>query len=187
MRENLLKAMDKIWPKVWSTTKYIYDNPELGGREYKAVDSLSKILAQYGFTITLPYLGLSTAFKASLGAGKPVIYLLAEYDALPEIGHGCGHHLIAGASLGAAIALALQQEVWSGTLVVLGTPAEETEGGKALLAEKGAFQECDAALLFHPGQSAVLNISSQALEALEVIYYGEYGHSAEMLPLPKGK
>lgn len=178
LEKKILKTIDNIWPEIWENTLYIYHNPELGGQEFKAVQVLANLLKKYGFKITSPYLGMATAFYGELGKGKPAVYLLAEYDALQEIGHGCGHHLIAGASVGAAIALALLKNYWQGKLVVLGTPAEETVGGKVILVDRGAFRECDAALMFHPGQTAVINISSQALEALEVTFTGNYGHSA---------
>jgi len=178
LEKKLLKIIDNLWLEFWQTAKFIYDSPELGGKEFKAVNCLIKLLEKYDFEITCPYLELPTAFKAELGKRHPVIYLLAEYDALPEIGHGCGHHLIAGASVGAAIALAVLKKNWAGKIVVLGTPAEETDGGKVFLVERGAFRECDAALMFHPGQTAIINISSLALDALEVEFTGVYGHSA---------
>ena len=176
--KNLLKAIDQHWSEIWGAAKYIFNNPELGGEEHKAVEYLTGLLEEWGFTTTKGYLDLPTSFKATIGVGKPAIYFLAEYDALPQIGHGCGHHLIAGASVGAALALASIKEEWSGQIVVVGSPAEETQGAKVLLAQKGAFQDCSAAMLFHPGQSAVINITSQALEALEVSFLGSYGHSA---------
>ncbi|MFZ7104363.1 MAG: amidohydrolase [Peptococcaceae bacterium] len=175
-RDKLLMYIDHLWQDVWQATKYIFDNPELGEQEFKAVGVLRAILARHGFAVTSPYLGVNTSFKAVLGQGKPVVYLVAEYDALPEIGHGCGHHLIAGASLAAALALGGLKDIWSGTLAVLGTPAEETKGGKIELAEKGAFKEADAVLMFHPGQSNIINITSNALEALEVTFIGKAGH-----------
>ena len=164
--QRLLATIKELWPVIWQAARYIYENPELGGQEFKAVNYLTTLLKEYNFEVNERYLGLPTAFKAQFGSGKPAIYFLAEYDALPQIGHGCGHHLIAGASLGAALALAKIKERWSGQIVVLGTPAEETQGAKVELAKKGAFQECSAALMFHPGQSAVINITSQALEAI---------------------
>jgi len=178
LKDKLLRMVDELWQEVWDTALYIYNNPELGGEEYLAVAYLTKVMEKYGFEVTSPYLDIETAFKARIGETKPVICFLAEYDALPEIGHGCGHHLIAGASVGAAISLAAFKESWSGSLVVLGTPAEETQGAKVALADKGAFSDCDAALMFHPGQSTVINISSQALEALEVTFSGFHGHSS---------
>lgn len=178
VEQRLLKSIEELWPVIWQASRYIYENPELGGQEFKAVKYLTCLLEEHNFEINEKYLGLPTAFKAQLGLGKPAIYFLAEYDALPQIGHGCGHHLIAGASVGAALALAKIKEQWSGQIVVLGTPAEETQGAKVELVRKGAFQECSAALMFHPGQSAVINITSQGLEALEVTYQGDFAHSA---------
>ncbi|MGI6226473.1 MAG: amidohydrolase [Peptococcales bacterium] len=179
LEDKLLGFIDELWPEIWSTARYIYDNPELGGKEYKAVSCLKRVLEKYNFNYTSPYLNLDTAFRAQIGYGKPVICLLAEYDALPDIGHACGHHLIAGAAIGAAVALASLEEYWSGTLVVLGTPAEETIGAKVHLVDNGAFSNIDVALMFHPGQSAIIDISSQALEALEVTFTGFIGHSSQ--------
>lgn len=179
LEDKLLSAVNNLWPEIWSTALFIYENPELGGQEYKAIHRLKDILVKYNFSFHSPIHGLETAFRAQLGEGKPVICLLAEYDALPELGHGCGHHLIAGASVGAAIALATLKERWSGSLIVLGTPAEETTGAKVHLVRKGAILDMDAALMFHPGHSNILNITSQALEALEVSFFGYHGHSSQ--------
>lgn len=178
LEDKLLKVIDELWPEIWSTASYIFKNPELGGQEYKAVDCLKTLLEKYSFNFISPYLDLETSFRAQVGSGRPVVCLLAEYDALPEMGHGCGHHLIAGASVGAAVALALLKKYWSGSLIVLGTPAEETSGAKVHLADKEAFSDTDVALMFHPGQSTAINISSQALEALEVVFSGFSGHSS---------
>lgn len=178
IEQRLLNTIENLWPVIWQASRYIYENPELGGQEFKAVKYLTNLLKEYNFEVSERYLGLPTAFKAQLGSGKPAIYFLAEYDALPQIGHGCGHHLIAGASIGAALALANIKKEFSGQIVILGTPAEETLGAKVELVKKGAFQECSAAMMFHPGQSAVINITSQALEAIEVTYQGNFAHSA---------
>ncbi|NLT93938.1 MAG: M20 family metallopeptidase [Clostridia bacterium] len=178
LEDKLIRTIDDLWPEIWRTALYIYQNPELGGQEYKAVQSIKDLLVKYNFSFQCPIYGLQTAFRAQFNEGKPVICFLAEYDALPEIGHGCGHHLIAGASIGAAIALATLKERWSGSLIVLGTPSEETAGAKVQLVEKGAFDNIDIALMFHPGHSTVLNIASQALEALEVTFIGFQGHSS---------
>ncbi|MFZ5942579.1 MAG: amidohydrolase [Bacillota bacterium] len=178
LKNYLFEAIDDLWDDIWGTALHIHNNPELGGQEYKAVEQLTRVLDKHGFKCKTPYLGVETSFLASLGEDKPRIFFLAEYDALPGLGHGCGHNLIAGAGLGAAISLAGLKEHWSGSIAVLGTPAEETNGAKVHLLEKGAFANCDAALIFHPGQSAVINITSQALEALEVVFLGFHGHSS---------
>ena len=90
MREDkLLRVIDDLWPEIWRTALDNYANPELGGQEYKAVGFLKNILKKYGFDFVCPYLNLETAFRAQLGKGRPAICFLAEYDALPEIGHGC--------------------------------------------------------------------------------------------------
>lgn len=157
----------------------IHGRPELGNQEFYAQGRIMKLLTKEGWQIERNAGNLETAFVARWGNPlKPAVGFLAEYDALPEIGHGCGHNLICSASIGAALALSRNlssQEVY---LEVLGTPAEETTGGKLALLEQGYFQGLDAVMMFHPGVSNAIHFSSMALEALEVSYYGPTGHYA---------
>src|SRR5690554_6977847 len=122
-------------------------NPELGFEEVEAARLLTGALEGAGYTVTRGLAGLDTAFKATLGEGNPNIALLCEYDALPELGHACGHNLIGAASVGAAVGLAPFVESLGGRITVLGTPAEETGSGKVVLVDAGVFDGIDAAMM----------------------------------------
>ena len=136
-------------------------------------------LKEHGFQIDCPLAGMETAFRAYFQGKQngPKIIYLAEYDALPEIGHGCGHNLIGAAGVGAAVVLSKMADL-SGEIVVIGSPAEETSGAKVTLTEAGVFDQAAAALMFHPGSCNVPEIASLALDAIEVTYYGKSAHMA---------
>ncbi|MGF7184857.1 amidohydrolase [Desulfitispora alkaliphila] len=159
----------------------IHENPELGHQEYYASKLLADYLSQQGFAVERNIAGLETAFLARYASGRsPRIALLAEYDALPEIGHGCGHNLIGAAAVGAATAVKILLDVTNikGQVVVMGTPAEETSGGKVTMVEKGYFQDIDAAMMFHPGDSTTVETKSLAMDALEFTFIGKSAHAA---------
>ena len=130
----------------------IHDHPELGFQEVQAARWQTELLKKYGFSVEMPFAGMDTAYKAVFpGKEKgPVIAILAEYDALPGVGHGCGHNIIATAAVGAGLALAQLMPKLAGTLVVLGTPAEEGGGGKILMVERHVFDQIDYAMMIHP-------------------------------------
>ncbi|WP_019849436.1 M20 family metallopeptidase [Desulfitobacterium sp. PCE1] len=167
-----------VWKEAWEAARLIGENPELGYQEYFAVETLTQLLKSHGFEVEQPAAGLETAFIARFSGYKPGprLAFLAEYDALPGIGHGCGHNLIGAASVGAAITLSKSLEL-PGEIWVVGSPAEETSGGKVILVNKGAFQGVDAALMFHPGSQNVTSISSLALDALEFVFIGRPAHA----------
>ena len=119
-------------------------------KEYKAAALIAKTLEENGIQVSRQAYGLETAFESEFGTGDCRVALLAEYDALPNIGHACGHNLIATAALGATLALAKLNTELPGRIRFLGTPAEENVGGKELMARAGAFEEVDAALMIHP-------------------------------------
>lgn len=187
--ERIIKRIDEISNDLIEIAKYIHDNPELGYVERKAVKILTKFLEDHGFKVKRNLIGLETAFKASYkGAGrkdKPKIALLAEYDALPEIGHACGHNLICTMSIGAAIGLKEVLDEVDGTIIVLGCPAEESSaidellaGAKVYMVEKGIFDDIDVALMLHPADRTALEMETTALEALEFTYHGKAAHAA---------
>jgi amidohydrolase len=124
--------------------------------------------------------GMETAFKATYKgkSEKPKIAFLAEYDALPEIGHGCGHNLIGTASIGAAIGLAKEMQKLPGTILVLGTPAEETYGAKVPMVKKGVFEGIDAAMMVHPSNLNAVEATSLAMDAIEFTFKGKAAHAA---------
>lgn len=167
-----------IWKEAWEAARKIGENPELGYQEYFAVETLTKLLKSHGFAIEQPAAGLDTAFVARFSGYKPGprLAFLAEYDALPGIGHGCGHNLIGAASVGAAVTLSKSLEL-PGEVWVVGSPAEETSGGKVTLVKEGVFEGVDAALMFHPGSQNVSSISSLALDAVEFVFLGKPAHA----------
>jgi amidohydrolase len=155
----------------------IHGKPELNFEEEHAHAVLTDYLEGKGFAVTRGAYGLPTAFRAEAGSGKPTVAVLCEYDALPGIGHACGHNLIAAS--GVAVGLALKEAVapGEGTVVVLGSPAEEGGGGKIIMAERGAFEGVDAAMMLHPSprESAWANLI--AIEQLKVEYFGRNAHA----------
>ncbi len=176
-KSSIAKAAELLQKDIWQLAWKIGKNPEKGYKEYFASELLSNFLNSYRFNITKPLAGIDTSFLArfSRGLPGPKIAFLAEYDALPGIGHGCGHHLIGAASVGAAAVLSLIPEL-PGELFVVGCPAEETNGAKAALIEAGIFKEIDCAMMFHPGSCNVSEISSLALDAIEVSFFGKAAH-----------
>ena len=154
-------------------------NPELGFAEFKAARLLTEVLEESGYAVTRGIAGLETAFCAVLGRGRPNIAFLCEYDALPGLGHACGHNLIGTASVGAALGLAPFLGELGGTITVFGTPAEETGSGKVILVEAGLFDQVDAAMMFHPSNQNLLMATSTALDAYEFEYLGKAAHAAD--------
>ncbi|OLN32369.1 M20 family metallopeptidase [Desulfosporosinus metallidurans] len=164
--------------EVWEVARQIGEHPELGYKEYFASNVLCGFLQKHGFEVIRSIAGVETAFLARFKGTRPgpKISFLAEYDALPDVGHGCGHNLIGAASAGAAVILSKSLEL-SGEVLVIGSPAEETSGAKVTLVEKGIFEDVDAAIMFHPGSQNVPIISSLALDALEFTFHGRAAHA----------
>ena len=163
-------SIDKLSMQIWS-------NPELNYQEILAHDCLTSFLSQQGFKVTPNYL-LPTAFLAEFGSGQqPVIVICAEYDALPGIGHACGHNLIASAAVSAAIGI---KAAWkgNGTIRILGTPAEEGGQGKAELIKRGAFQDVDVAMMVHPSPADILYPKMPCLRHLVFTFRGKNAHAA---------
>ncbi len=161
-------------------SREIFDHPELGYEEEYAAARHIELLERHGFKVEREYLGIKTGFRAEYRASKPgpAICYMAEYDALPEIGHGCGHNMLGAVSTGAGILLSKAVKELGGAVVVLGTPAEETSGAKVFYVEKGAFDDIDVAMMAHPGTGHNKSGSSLALEAIEFNYMGKPSHAA---------
>jgi amidohydrolase len=156
----------------------IHDNPELGLEEEKASAWLTGYLEDSGFSVERGIAGLSTAFRATYGRRSPRIALLAEYDALPGIGHACGHNIIGTSATGAGVASRPIIDQLGGSVVVLGTPAEEGLGGKIDMAKAGAFQGIDAAMIVHPDVRNIITIQALACSTLDVEFFGKPAHAA---------
>ncbi|MEA5038638.1 MAG: M20 family metallopeptidase [Clostridiaceae bacterium] len=182
MKQPLFESVNRRKDALLSMADFICDNPEVGLKEYKACVLLADYLRQNGFSVELGAGGLETAFRAvwKNGDGGPSIGFLCEYDALEGIGHGCGHHLQGPSILGAAIALreTLPKSLPC-TLVVYGTPAEETEGGKIIMLENGCFQDINVALMMHASSTGTgVDLRTMALTTLTVTYRGRGAHAA---------
>jgi len=158
----------------------IHDNPELSFAEHRAAAWLTQPLGEAGFQVEMGLAGLPTAFRATWqGApGGPAIALLAEYDALPGLGHACGHNLIGPASVGAALALKDAVPDLPGRILVIGCPAEEKGGGKILLADAGVFDGLDAAIMCHPARYTMVLRGSLARVGATFKFYGKSAHAA---------
>ena len=156
----------------------IHDNPELGFEEKKASAWLASYLEESGFRVERGIANLPTAFRATYGRGSPKIALLAEYDALPKIGHGCGHNIIAASAVGAGVASKPVIDALGGSIVVLGTPAEEGFGGKIDMVKAGAFREIDVAMIVHPNTRNMPTEEALACSSLEVEFFGKAVHAA---------
>ncbi|OBK71149.1 M20 family metallopeptidase [Mycobacterium sp. 1274761.0] len=156
----------------------IHSEPELAFAEFKSCAKTQALVAERGFDITAAAGGLDTAFRAQYGSGPLVIGVCAEYDALPGLGHACGHNIIAASAVGAALALADVADDLGLTVVLLGTPAEEAGGGKVLLLEAGVFSDIVASVMVHPGPIDIARARSLALSQVEVTYRGREAHAA---------
>jgi len=178
LKEEVNREISSIRDELIQLSLKIHDNPELGYEEHKAASWLSEYLENKGFSIERGLGGLSTAFKAVYGSGKPIIALIAEYDALPEIGHSCGHNIIAASAVGAAIASRAAVDSSDGSVAVFGTPAEEIYGGKVTMVSASVFNEVDIAMLVHPGVRNIALADSLACQNLDVEFFGKSAHAA---------
>ncbi|GAB3747100.1 M20 family metallopeptidase [Amycolatopsis oliviviridis] len=156
----------------------LHADPETAWEEHRAAAMVPELLDRAGFAVTSRYLGLDTAFHASLGDGPTRIALCAEYDALPGLGHACGHNLIAASSIGAALGLAAVAGDAGLTVEVYGTPAEEGGGGKIELLDRGAFTGADLAMMVHPAPVDVAEARPFAVSHSKVSYRGRSAHAA---------
>ena len=156
----------------------LHDNPETAMQERRAQSWLTGKLMAHSFAIENDFAGLPTAFRATYGHGRPRLAFLAEYDALPGLGHACGHNLIATAAVAAAFGTRTAVDALGGTVLVVGTPAEELHGGKIIMLSRGAFQDVEAAMMVHPAAHDSATIKALACIALEVEFFGKEAHAA---------
>jgi amidohydrolase len=191
LKERVEAEVDRRSGELVDVSHRIHARPELLFEEHYAAGLLCDVLEGAGLAVERGVCGLDTAFAARAGAGGdgdgdgsdgggggPTIAVLLEYDALPGIGHACGHNIIAAAGLGAGLAAASVAAEVGGRLLVLGTPAEEGGGGKVLMADRGAFEHVDAALMVHPAHYDVEEMSALAVSTHEVTYRGRAAHAA---------
>ncbi|HLK20713.1 MAG TPA: amidohydrolase [Bryobacteraceae bacterium] len=196
-KESFLKQMDARAAHYGDVSRKIWEFAEVGYQEHKSAELLKSELRQSGFAVQENAAGIPTAFTASWGEGKPVIAILGEYDALPALsqdaiperkpladgapGHGCGHNLLGTASLFAAVSIKdwMSEKKIQGTIRFYGTPAEEGGGGKLYMVRAGLFQDVDAVLSWHPGDSNMASKqSSLAITSGKFRFYGRPAHAA---------
>ncbi|MER5378486.1 amidohydrolase [Streptomyces sp. NPDC002553] len=164
---------------IWEVAAALHADPEYAFDERRAASRLTGELRRAGFEVRDGVAGMPTAFTARWGEGRPAVALLLEYDALPGLGHACGHNLIAAAGLGAALAARAvlgEGSGTAGTVVAVGSPAEEGGGGKVLEVEDGVFDDVDAALMFHPGVHDWVRAPLTAQEQYRVGFHGRAAH-----------
>lgn len=179
-KERVSKIVDRLAPELRKLALDIHDNPELGLQEYKACAWQKELLGRYGFAIEENFCDIETSYKAVYKGRKPgpKIAFLAEYDALPVLGHGCGHNLIAMVSVGCGIACREFADEYGAQIDVIGTPAEETAGTKVPMSAKGVFDGYDAVMMAHPAFANAESINTIAMDAYKIEFFGRPAHAA---------
>ncbi|HUP74335.1 MAG TPA: M20 family metallopeptidase [Acidimicrobiales bacterium] len=178
-KRTVVAEVDRRADDLLRVSHEIHAHPELAYEEHFAHDVLTAAIAGAGLPVTAHAYGLDTAFASVTGPGDgPLVAVLCEYDALPGIGHACGHNIIAAAGLGAGLAVAAVAETLGGRIMILGTPAEEGGGGKQKLIDAGAFAGVQAAMMVHPASADLPTIEAIAIHQLTVRYFGRAAHAA---------
>ncbi len=179
LKAQACDVIDSLADTLVDASHDIHAHPELNYAEHHAHDLLTGLLERHGgVPVTRHAYGIATAFDAAAGSAGPTVAVLCEYDALPGIGHACGHNVIATAGLGAGIALASLAGAAGGRVRVMGTPAEEGGGGKIAMARNGAFDGIDAAMMVHPADADLIRMDTIALQQLITTYHGKAAHAA---------
>lgn len=181
IKDAICRQVETMAEDLFAISKRLYENPEIAYEERQACRWLSQFLQKRGFDTEISVGGVETAFTArprEIIDGRTHIAFLAEYDALQRIGHGCGHNLIAAATMGAAVALKKSWPGFDGSFIVVGTPAEEGGGGKARLIDGGVFQGIDMALMMHPGHHHLMGEETLGRIKAKVEFFGRTAHAA---------
>ena len=180
LEKHIHSYMENNLPLFKEVVKKLYDHPEIGNEEFESAKTICTLLEEENFNVEKPYI-LPTGFKAVYEGCKPGLNIafLCEYDALPEIGHGCGHNLIAAISLGAACAMKKIVDTCGGTIYVFGTPAEETDGGKVYMANANAFDTMDAAFMIHPDTTSTLAARTLSINPVRFEFFGKNAHACD--------
>jgi len=181
LKDKIVEYIDELSSLLTDISDEIHQNPELAFKEVLASKLLAEELKKAGFEVEIGAADLETAILAihPEKSEGPTIAILAEYDALPEIGHACGHNLIAGAALGASLALGSIKKDLPGKLIFMGTPAEEDIGGKIAMIDAGLFKDVDAAMMFHPSAGyTMVGRKGLALTEVNIEFHGKPAHAA---------
>ncbi|GIV79387.1 M20 family metallopeptidase [Litorilinea aerophila] len=180
LKARVQEYLDEIADRLIQISQTLHANPEVAFEEYQSMALLADTAEAHGFQVKRGVAGLETAFVAT-SRGKPerpAIAFIAEYDALPGLGHACGHNIIGTAATGAALALQAIRDEIPGTIKLIGTPAEERGGGKVIMAERGVFDGLDAAMMVHPGTKAMTTRGTLASNKLRFEFFGKSAHAA---------
>jgi amidohydrolase len=177
-KERIAEQVRQLHPHLKTISHTLHENPEIKFEEHRAAALLTEELEEHGFAVERGVAGLDTSFVATYGSGKPTVAIIAEYDALPKIGHACGHNLIASWAIGAGIALREALPEVQGTIKVIGTPAEEGGGGKVTMADAGVFKGLDAAMMMHGRDTMYLDRGSLAVTPFKIEFFGKSAHAA---------
>ncbi|MCB1000079.1 MAG: M20 family metallopeptidase [Acidimicrobiales bacterium] len=178
LKRRVCDEVDRLADRLIDASHQIHAHPELNYQEVFAHDLLTGVLDDLGHAPTRHAYGVDTAFEARAGEAGPEIAVLCEYDALPGIGHACGHNVIATAGLGAGLAAATLADELGGRVRIMGTPAEEGGGGKILMARQGAFEGLAAAMMVHPADADLIRMDTIAVQEMYVDYHGKAAHAA---------
>ncbi|HEX4079450.1 MAG TPA: M20 family metallopeptidase [Rhizomicrobium sp.] len=181
LKKDVAAAVDAMRGELLELSHAIHQEPELALEEFKAAARLTDAVAGHDLPVQREAFGLKTAYVAEFGNDRgPVVAVLSEYDALPGVGHACGHNIIATAGLGAALALSKLGAKLPGRVRYLGTPAEERFGGKEIIAREGAFEGVDAAMMIHPASLDLVSMPCIAISEVDVTYFGRAAHASAM-------
>lgn len=177
-KDRATGAFEAVQAELREISRWLYENPELAYEEVESSRRLAEFLSRNGFAVSHPAYDLPTAFEANTGASGPRVVICAEYDALPRVGHACGHNIIATASAGAGVALAGLADELGIRVTVLGTPAEEGGGGKIQLIEAGAFEDAAASMMVHPSSNDLADPRLLAAQGFTATFKGKTAHAA---------
>lgn len=180
LKRDVCSAIDAMRADLIAVSHFIHENPELNFKEFKAHDRLTAEIERAGLPVTRSAFGLETGYASDFGDKGAQVAILSEYDALPGIGHACGHNVIATMGLGAALGLAKLGLKLPGRVRYLGTPAEEGGGGKEFMAREGAFDGVGAAMMVHPAGFDMEAMPSIAIATVDVVYTGVAAHASAM-------
>jgi len=172
------QAIEDAAPELIELSHYVHAHPEMGYEEFLSAEAVAAAAEKAGFRVERGIANLPTAFRATKGSGELNIVFCAEYDALPDVGHACGHNIIAASSLGAALGLAAVADEVGVTVTLLGTPSEEGGGGKIDLINAGYFRGVHAAMMVHPWPNERLEAACLAVDHFDVIYEGKEAHAS---------
>ncbi len=177
-KQRAEQAFTAVEPELQEISHWLYEHPEPAFEERESSARLARFLGEHGFDVEYPAYGLETAFAARAGSGGPEVIICAEYDALPGVGHACGHNIIATAAAGAGVALAGLADELGIRVTVLGTPAEEKYSGKVDLINAGAFEGAAASMMIHPSDDDTVDPRVLAVNHLIVEFRGKAAHAA---------